>query len=181
MSGFVYVWRDRKHRRYYVGSHWGTADDGYVCSSPWMLQAYKRRPQDFKRRIVAWVSESRDALLDEEQRWLDMIDPEQKRGRYYNLTLKSGKRWHTVESSRLTVGQKISKSHRGRKQSKESNEKRSASMMGKLKGRNNPKVAEALRGRKSSPDAVEKMKNSKTGAKRVYRPDGSYFYERKRP
>lgn len=31
--GFVYLWFDRKHKRYYVGCHWGTTEDGYVCSS----------------------------------------------------------------------------------------------------------------------------------------------------
>ena len=25
--GFVYIWFDRKHRRFYIGSHWGTEDD----------------------------------------------------------------------------------------------------------------------------------------------------------
>lgn len=39
--GFVYIWRDKKHNRYYIGCHWGTTDDGYICSSPWMKQAYK--------------------------------------------------------------------------------------------------------------------------------------------
>lgn len=50
--GFVYLWFDRKHKRYYVGCHWGTEDDGYICSSQWMHQSIKYRPQDFKRRIL---------------------------------------------------------------------------------------------------------------------------------
>ena len=50
--GFVYIWFDKKHRRYYVGCHWGNEYDGYVCSSSWMNQAYRIRPQDFKRRII---------------------------------------------------------------------------------------------------------------------------------
>ena len=49
--GFIYLWRDRKHNRYYVGCHWGTTDDEYICSSRWMKQAYKHRPYDFKRKI----------------------------------------------------------------------------------------------------------------------------------
>jgi hypothetical protein len=50
--GFVYIWFDRKHKRFYIGCHWGKENDGYVCSSPWMKQAYKHRPQDFKRKIL---------------------------------------------------------------------------------------------------------------------------------
>jgi hypothetical protein len=50
--GIVYLWFDRKKKRYYLGAHWGTENDGYVCSSKWMKSAYKRRHQDFKRRIL---------------------------------------------------------------------------------------------------------------------------------
>ena len=34
--GFVYIWYDRKHKRYYIGCRWGTENDGYICSSSWM-------------------------------------------------------------------------------------------------------------------------------------------------
>jgi hypothetical protein len=50
--GFVYLWFDRKHKRYYVGAHWGKEDDGYICSSNWMRDAYKKRSQDFLREIL---------------------------------------------------------------------------------------------------------------------------------
>ena len=51
--GFVYIWRDRKHKMFYIGCHWGTEDDGYVCSSNRMRNAYNRRPNDFKRKIIS--------------------------------------------------------------------------------------------------------------------------------
>src|SRR5205085_7301001 len=98
MSGFVYLWFDRKYKRYYVGSHWGREDDTYICSSTWMRNSYNRRKSDFKRRIISRVISNREALLDEEQRWLDMIKhteikPTNLNPRYYNLTLKAGRRW----------------------------------------------------------------------------------------
>ena len=114
MSGFVYIWYDRKHKRYYVGSHWGNPDDGYVCSSSWMKQAYSHRPQDFKRRILAKVSESRKALLEEEQRWLDMIKREERKIRYYNTTLSVKRPWYT-HGNLKTVGQRISAAKKGKK------------------------------------------------------------------
>lgn len=77
MSGFVYVWLDRKHGRYYVGSHWGTEDDGYVCSSKWMKQAYSRRPSDFRRRVVSRIDTTKRDLREEELRWLRMIRPDE--------------------------------------------------------------------------------------------------------
>jgi hypothetical protein len=33
-DSFVYCWTDHKTGMLYVGSHKGTIDDGYVCSSP---------------------------------------------------------------------------------------------------------------------------------------------------
>jgi len=96
MSGFVYIWRDRKHARYYIGSHWGDEDDGYVCSSKWMMQAYKRRPQDFKRKILARIDLSRKDLLVEEARWLSMIKPQEIKKRYYNINI--GKIGHWIAS-----------------------------------------------------------------------------------
>lgn len=87
MSGFIYLWFDRKHKRYYVGSHWGAEDDNYICSSTWMRNSYKRRPQDFKRRVISRIDTSRNDLLKEEQRWFNMIKPEERRIKYYNLNL----------------------------------------------------------------------------------------------
>lgn len=114
MSGFVYIWRDRKHNRYYIGSHWGDEDDGYICSSSWMKRAYKLRPLDFKRRILSRVVTNRTDLLKEEQRWFDMIKPEEIKIRYYNLNLVAHAVWHTLEESRLSVGEKISRSKKGK-------------------------------------------------------------------
>lgn len=83
--GFVYIWRDRKHGRFYIGSHMGATDDGYICSSTWMRNAYRRRPHDFKRRIIYWHREAiRETLLIEEQRWLHMVRDDELKTRYYN-------------------------------------------------------------------------------------------------
>lgn len=108
MSGFVYLWFDRKHKRYYIGSHWGTEDDGYICSSRWMRKAYRRRPEDFKRRIIARIHTNRKDLLIEEKRWLRMIKPEERKIRYYNLNIFVSDYWWADEDTKKTVGEKIS-------------------------------------------------------------------------
>jgi hypothetical protein len=72
MQGFIYIWYDRKRKMYYIGCHWGTEDDGYICSSKRMKDAYKKRPHDFKRRVIQ-KNISRENLLAEEHRWLSMI------------------------------------------------------------------------------------------------------------
>jgi hypothetical protein len=53
MEAFVYCRPDRATNKLYVGSHKGSIDDGYVCSSKHMLKEYRERPADFSRQIVA--------------------------------------------------------------------------------------------------------------------------------
>lgn len=115
--GFVYIWFDRKHKRYYIGSHWGTENDGYICSSSWMKKAYKKRPHDFKpRRIIARIYTNRRDLLAEEQRWLQMIKPTEmklkgtnNKPRYYNLARRA-QHWIADEKKSKTTIQKVSNS-----------------------------------------------------------------------
>lgn len=116
--GFVYIWFDRKNKKFYIGRHWGTEDDGYICSSNTMREAYRRRPKDFKRRIVSHVND-KEVLISEEQRWLDMIKPNEIGTRYYNKTLKattpSTRGYsHTEETKR-----RISESNKGKSRSKD--------------------------------------------------------------
>lgn len=116
--GFVYIWFDRKHKRYYIGCHWGTVDDGYICSSSWMKQAYKRRSNDFKRRILKTNILCRKQLLEEEYYWLSMTKKQELKIRYYNLHNRHFSHWVTNNDSLLSVGQKISKSRTGKTYSK---------------------------------------------------------------
>lgn len=113
-SGFVYIWRDRKHNRYYIGSHWGKDDDGYVCSSKWMKKSYFRRPSDFKRRILARVYSTRNELLEAEGNWLALIKKEEIKVRYYNLRITPFSHWTTDEGRCKTVGEKISLAKKGK-------------------------------------------------------------------
>lgn len=105
--GFVYIWFDRKHKRYYIGSHWGTEDDGYICSSRWMRKAYKRRPKDFKRRILKKVTSIRNDILTEEHKWLQQIKNEELGKKYYNLTKHLNGHWSTDENKALSVKEKL--------------------------------------------------------------------------
>lgn len=110
--GFVYIWFDKKHKRYYVGSHWGSIDDGYICSSSWMKRAYKLRSQDFKRRIIKNNLKSKLEMFNEEQRILNMIkkeeiSPNTETPRYYNLRTISA-HWSSSEEGTKNLSEKIS-------------------------------------------------------------------------
>jgi hypothetical protein len=90
-DGFVYIWFDRKHRKYCVGSHKGTINDGYITSTGFMKRAYLKRPEDFKRRILQYIRGDSKDILAAEQLWLNLIKEEElqskdgKSSRYYNM------------------------------------------------------------------------------------------------
>lgn len=114
--GFVYIWYDRKRSMYYIGSHWGTETDGYICSSNHMRKAYRRRPHDFKRRIITRVYTNRLDLLNEEQKWFDQV---KHKNRYYNLRFSVMKPAWAQPDYKMTVGQKISQTRKGMKLSEQ--------------------------------------------------------------
>lgn len=150
--GFVYIWFDKKHKRYYVGSRWGTIDDGYICSSRWMMKAYKRRPQDFTRKVLSKIYTNRKDLLLEEQRYFDMIKPEEIKIRYYNLCLKATTVWHTNEDSRKTIGQKISASKKGKS-------------TGPCSPETAAKISKSNKGRVFTEEHKKKLREKKLGKK----------------
>lgn len=86
--GFIYLWFDKKYNKFYLGRHWGTEEDGYICSSPKMREARYRRPNDFKRRVLIRLYD-KEQLVEEEQRWLNMIKPIECKTKYYNVSLNA--------------------------------------------------------------------------------------------
>ena len=121
--GFIYIWFDRENKRFYIGRHWGTETDGYVCSSNAMRDAHRRRPNDFKRRIVSRIYTTVEDLVIEEQRWLDMIKPIECGKKYYNKTLKSSTpSTRGYKHSQETI-EKIKNSNKGKKRTEETKEK----------------------------------------------------------
>ena len=84
--GFVYIWYDRKRKMYYIGSHKGTTDDGYICSNKRMKNAYAKRPKDFKRRIIYYHDiDDHKGLFEKEQYWLNFIKDSELTDKYYNV------------------------------------------------------------------------------------------------
>jgi len=175
--GFVYLWYDIKHKRFYVGCRWGNEADGYICSSSWMKQAYKTRPQDFKRRILKTGIESKKQLLDEEYRWLSKIKPSELKIRYYNMHNHHYNHWCADERSTLSVGQKISNSPLrnerisqalcGRQFSNEHREKIRQAKIGKKHSvEHKNKISQGGKGRKYTQESKDKISAALVGLKR---------------
>lgn len=179
--GFVYLWYDRKHQRFYVGSHWGTEDDGYVCSSSWMNRAYKIRPEDFKRRILSRIYTSKADLLDKENSYLITIKPHELKEKYYNLRNHEFGHWSTDEQKSILVKQKTGWNRGLTKHNDKRILKQSQSISISLKGKRtrSPWTEEQkkyqaqlaasqnpngfFKGRKHSEETKEKMRKAKIG------------------
>lgn len=162
MLGFVYIWYDKKRVKYYIGSHIGAEDDGYVCSSPWMSSTYKRRPNDFRRRILERV-DSRPHLLEAEQRWISMIRPDEVGVRYYNLCLVVTDGWWFSEESTRKVASKMSRSRTGKARKPTSAETKRKMSEAKLRyyQHNSP----WNKGKTHSKETKEKLRRANLGKK----------------
>lgn len=111
MNSFVYCWTDHRTKKLYIGSHKGSVDDKYVCSSKPMLKEYKCRPLDFTRTIIAQGAEEDIRKL--ETKLLIAFDAAAD-DQFYNLhnyaqPQKSG--WSHGPEAR----KKISENNKGRK------------------------------------------------------------------
>ena len=177
--GFVYIWFDRKRKMYYIGCRWGSIEDNYICSSNRMRDAYRRRPHDFKRRILKMYI-NREHLLDEEHKWLSLIPENDLGKKYYNLRKHRWGHWSSDVQSRLTVGQKISASperakkisiaNKGKKPDRKTTEAAIKSLKGRtyeeIYGEDKARELRALRktallGRKHTKESIQKMKDAK--------------------
>jgi hypothetical protein len=168
--GFIYIWRDKKHKRYYIGCHWGREDDGYICSSSWMKQAYEKRSQDFKRRILKTNIFDKNQTLLEEQYWLNMIKKEEikpisKYPRYYNLQIINNKKWYMQHSEEII--KKISIKTKEAMQRPEVRDKyleglktRDQSFMERETFKNSRQGGKKNKGRKHKGQALENMKEA---------------------
>jgi hypothetical protein len=126
--GFVYLWYDRKHKRFYIGCRWGREDDGYICSSSWMKQAYKHRPEDFSRKILSRIYTNRQDLLEEEFRWLSMIKLHELKVRYYNVHNHHFGHWTADNQQAPSIKERISEKTKEAMQRPEVREKYEAGL-----------------------------------------------------
>ena len=182
--GFVYIWFDKKRKRFYIGSHWGNEDDGYICSSNWMRDAYRKRPEDFKRRVIARITTTRNDLLIEEHRWLQMINPEELGKKFYNLTNHLNGHWFASDEERvLTVREKlkaawVQRKAKGWTHSEEARQKISKAMAkrgrhsglyrtGALSEETKAKLSLAHTGKKLSEEHRKKLAIATTGVPRA--------------
>lgn len=176
-TGFIYIWFDKKRKMYYIGCHYGTENDGYICSSNRMRDAYRRRPNDFKRRIIK-RNIDRNLMLEEEHKWLSLIPDDQLGKKYYNLSNRHFGHWSNDENKIKNISEKISEKNKGKKYpnrkrpkpfSEEHRRKMSESRLGNKNslGRiisedHKRKISISSRGRKHTEDALKKIREARS-------------------
>tara|TARA_A100001011_G_scaffold211203_1_gene219484 strand:- start:316 stop:858 length:543 start_codon:yes stop_codon:yes gene_type:complete len=115
--GFVYLWRDSKNKKWYVGSHKGEPDDGYTHSSTLMESfTMDEKPSYMKRRILAYGFH--EDMLELEYKLLRKV---RNRDDYYNVNgfpltpeaSAKGGRNNRGKSKSLEHRRKISKANAG--------------------------------------------------------------------
>lgn len=157
-EAFVYCWTDHKTGKLYIGSHKGSEDDGYVCSSTDMMKEYTIRPDDFSRQIIGHGTSAEVRVL--ETKILTAVNAASNDD-FYNRSNGASKFYRGAETSDLTR-QRLSKASKGRKLSDEARAKISATKRGK-------KMPEETRlkmiGRPLSEKAKRKLSETNTGRK----------------
>lgn len=174
MEAFVYCWTDIKTNKLYVGSHKGSLDDGYVCSSKYMMSEYRKRSVDFIRQIIA--SGTHIEMRNLEHKILEAVDAAANDD-FYNACNGNSKFYHKGKRGpwSLERRQQASIDRKGRKISKEHAEKLHA---GRRKSKNSKEHAEAIRkARKGVPMTPESIQKCKEGLAKLPK---EFFVEKAR-
>lgn len=113
--GFVYRWTDSSNGMYYLGSHCGSIDDGYIGSGRHFKYAYKKRPECFEREVL-YVGEHYLELEDLILKTLDASNDEKSYNMINCATIshKDKKRSEDTrkKQSEARIGMKFSDEHR---------------------------------------------------------------------
>ena len=173
MNSFVYKWTDNLTGMMYIGVHKGSIDDGYVCSSKYMMEQYMNRPSDFSREILTF-GEYKDCR-EIEMKILREVDAVHN-DLYYNRSYAQG----AISMEKTPEHrEKIRQASLGKKQSDETKAKRrlyTHSQEARMKIGNThrgipksdeqkKKMSLAAQGKPKSIESVQKMKETKKGSK----------------
>jgi hypothetical protein len=166
-TGFVYLWYDTKRKWFCIGSHMGSLEDGYTSSTGFMDRAYKKRPDDFKRRILHYYNGlDQKELLAQEQKFLDKIKIEElclgrnKKNntiRYYNV--KKTASGLSGETASIIFKEAWDNNLQRKKNQSERLAGEGNPMFGKF-GANSPRF-----GKEHTAETKLKIKKAKTGVK----------------
>ena len=164
MEGFVYKWTNTFNRKWYIGSHKGTPEDGYTASGWDITEAFSKYGiESFSREIIYQGEDFREL----EEFILVTLDAKSDSTSYNMKNLACGfatGKDHPMKKPEVSA--KVSKALKnktweeilGKEKAKDRREKQSKALKGTKVGDNNPakrpevraKIAATLKGRKPS-------------------------------
>lgn len=157
MEAFVYCWTDIKTNKLYVGWHKGSTDDGYICSSKLMLEEYNKRPNDFKREIIATGIAKDMVALESAILKAEKVTQNEN---YYNMHMSDG--FYRLSSHTEETKKKISNTKKQArfKHSDKTKEIISRKNKGRLLGKKNPNYGgtSGMLGKTHSEETKMKMR-----------------------
>jgi len=107
--GFVYRWNDKSNNMYYIGSHKGSVDDGYIGSGVYFKKAYKKRPDLLSRDILYYGND----YYELEEFILEQLDCKNDINSYNLTNIGRGFSTETrLKMSKSSKGMKKSDSHK---------------------------------------------------------------------
>lgn len=168
-TGIVYRWINIENQKWYIGSHFGRLDDGYISSGKIFLAAYKKHQNKMMRQILYIGPDCRKA----EEFYLILLDAARDR-QSYNMKNTAFGGGVPVENLSAETRNKISEALRRRKRkplTQEQREKISATLTGrKLPEELKQKYSEIRKGDKNSfygkkhtDESKEKMRAANLG------------------
>jgi hypothetical protein len=187
-EAFVYCWTDKKTNKLYVGSHKGSTDDGYICSSKYMMEEYNKRPEDFNRQVIAEgelsiIRKYETKILQAANARLDkMFYNKHDNDGFYFDGWKKGEMSaeHRAKLAAAKKGRKISKEHHAklvvnRKGSKNSPEHAAAIIASRIGSKHSEESKKKMsESRKNNPNI--KLISSEAGkASQKSRKDSGYY------
>ena len=93
-NSFIYQWIDKSLDKFYIGSHIGSIDDGYMFGGIDIKREYSFRPNDFERVILSFhVVNSNTEIRNIEKEYLLRFDVENN-DKFYNRTNESYGGYH---------------------------------------------------------------------------------------
>ena len=93
-NSFIYIWKDNLFEKYYIGSHIGYTEDGYLFGGIDIKKEYSKRPKDFERNILSYhVIKNNNEIRSIEKEYLIKYDVENNPN-FYNRTNESYGGYH---------------------------------------------------------------------------------------
>tara|TARA_R110000803_G_C11877359_1_gene309258 strand:+ start:21 stop:572 length:552 start_codon:yes stop_codon:yes gene_type:complete len=126
-TGFVYRWYDTSNCKFYIGSHKGNPNDGYLGGGVLFRRAYTKRPESFIREIMYTGINYREY----EQTILDYEDAASS-NEFYNLVNQAWGGSPKGIAKKLSTRLKMSEASKGKPKSNKHRENVSKSLIGKI-------------------------------------------------